>query len=49
MSDQIQSAAALMVRDYLVLAFLVSLGALQIAVSISGIRGLWLTPNRVVT
>ena len=49
MSDQIQSAATLMVRDYLVLAFLVSLGALQIAVSISGIRGLWLTPNRVVT
>ena len=49
MSDQIQSAATLMVRDYLVLAFLVSLGALQIAVSISGIRGLWLTPNRAVT
>ncbi len=49
MSDQIQSAAALMVRDYLILAFLVSLGALQISVSISGIRGLWLTPNRVVT
>ena len=49
MSDQIQSAATLMVRDYLVLAFLVSLGALQFAVSISGIRGLWLTPNRVVT
>ena len=45
MSDQIESAAALMIRDYLLLAFLVSLGSLQIAVSISGIRGLWLVPN----
>ena len=49
MSDQIESAAALMVRDYLLLAFLVSLGSLQIAVSISGIRGLWLVPNRILT
>ena len=49
MSDQIESAAALMVRDYLILAFLVSLGALQISVSISGIRGLWLIPNCTVT
>ena len=49
MSDQIESAAALMVRDYLILAFLVSLGALQIAVTISGIRGLWLLPNRIMT
>ena len=49
MSDQIESAAALMVRDYLVLAFLVSLGALQISVSISGIRGLWLLPHRNLT
>ena len=46
MSEQIESAAALMVRDYLILTFLVSLGALQITVSISGIRGLWLTSNR---
>ncbi len=38
-----------MVRDYLILAFLVSLGALQIAVTISGIRGLWLLPNRTFT
>ena len=49
MSDQIESAAALMVRDYLILAFLVSLGALQISVSISGIRGLWLLPHRNLT
>ncbi|MXZ03221.1 MAG: hypothetical protein F4Y88_05990 [Chloroflexi bacterium] len=49
MSDQIESAAALMVRDYLILAFLVSLGALQISVSISGIRGLWLLPRRNLT
>ena len=46
MSEQIESTAALMVRDYLILTFLVSLGALQITVSISGIRGLWLTSNR---
>ena len=38
-----------MVRDYVILAFLVSLGALQIAVTISGIRGLWLLPNRNLT
>ena len=49
MSDQIESAAAVMTRDYIILAFLVSLGALQIAVSISGIRGLWLTPNHIIT
>ena len=49
MSDQIESAASLMVRDYLILAFLVSLGALQIAVSISGIRGLWVLPHRNLT
>ncbi len=49
MSDQIETAAAAMTRDYLILAFLVSLGSLQIAVSISGIRGLWLLPNRILT
>ncbi|MCY4475441.1 MAG: hypothetical protein OXC83_08420 [Chloroflexi bacterium] len=49
MSDPIESAASLMVRDYLILAFLVSLGALQIAVSISGIRGLWVLPHRNLT
>ena len=49
MSDQIETAANLMVRDYLILAFLVSLGSLQIAVSISGIRGLWLLPKRMPT
>ena len=49
MTDQIETAASLMVRDYLILAFLVSLGALQIAVSISGIRGLWLLPNQLLT
>ena len=49
MSDQIETAAAAMSRDYIILAFLVSLGALQIAVSISGIRGLWLLPNQGLT
>ena len=49
MSDQLETAAALMARHYLILAFLVSLGALQIAVTISGIRGLWLLPNRALT
>ena len=49
MTDQFEAAADLMVRDYLVLAFLVSLGALQIAVSTSGIRGLWLLPHRTLT
>ena len=49
MTDPIQSAAAIMVRDYVVLAFLVSLGALQITTSISEIRGLWLLPNRNLT
>ena len=49
MSDQIEAAAAVMTRDYIILAFLVSLGALQIVVSISGIRGLWLIPNRILT
>ena len=49
MSDQIESAAALMVRDYLILAFLVSLGALQISVSISGLRGLWVLPRSNLT
>ena len=49
MSEQIESAANLMARDYLILAFLVSLGSLQIAVSISRIRGLWIIPNRILT
>lgn len=49
MSDQFEPAANLMVRDYLILAFLVSLGALQIVTSISGIRGLWLFSRRDVT
>ncbi len=49
MTDPIQSAAAIMVRDYVVLAFLVSLGALQITTSISEIRGLWLLPNKNLT
>ena len=49
MSEQIESAASLMARDYLILAFLVSLGSLQIAVSISRIRGLWIIPNRILT
>lgn len=49
MSDQIESAAAVMVRDYVVLAFLVSLGSLQLATSISEIRGLWLIPHKQTT
>ena len=49
MTDQFDAAANLMVRDYLILAFLVSLGSLQITVSISGIRGLWLLPNQTLT
>ncbi len=44
----------LVVRDvfashYFLLAFLASLGTIQVAVSISGARGLWLTPHRTVT
>jgi hypothetical protein len=44
----------LAVRDvfashYFLLAFLASLGTTQVAVSISGARGLWLTPHRTVT
>ena len=49
MTDPIEAAAAVMVRDYIILAFLVSLGALQIATSISGIRGLWVLPHRNLT
>ena len=36
-------------RQYLVMAFLVVLGALQIAVSIPGIRGMMILPGRVPT
>lgn len=44
----------LVVRDvfashYFLLAFLASLGTIQVAVTISGARGLWLTPHRTVT
>lgn len=35
--------------QYFLFAFLLSLGTLQIAVTISGIRGLWLTPHPTVT
>ena len=49
MSDQIELAAAVMVRDYFILAFIVSLGALQIVTSISGIRGLWVLPRGDIT
>ncbi len=44
MSYGIDEATALMGRDYLLLAFLVNLGVLQIATTISGSRGLWLLP-----
>ena len=49
MTDPIESAAAVMVRDYVLLAFLVSLGALQIATSISETRGLWIIPHKLTT
>jgi hypothetical protein len=39
----------LFASHYFVFAFLASLGTLQIAVSNSGIRGLWLTPHREMT
>jgi hypothetical protein len=44
----------LVVRDvfashYFLLAFLASLGTMQVAVTISGARGLWLTPSRIAT
>ena len=34
---------------YFLLAFLTSLGTIQIAVSNAGTRGLWLTPNATLT
>jgi hypothetical protein len=40
---------AMFAGEYFLFAFLLSLGTLQISVTISGIRGLWLTPNRTVT
>lgn len=43
------TARTLMESHYLVFAFLASLGTMQITVSISGIRGLWLTPNKLGT
>ena len=44
----------MVVRDvfashYFLLAFLASLGTMQVAVTISGARGLWLTPHRAMT
>jgi len=39
----------LFASHYFVFAFLASLGTLQIAVSNSGMRGLWLTPHRGMT
>ena len=36
-------------RHYFLFAFLASLGTMQISVTISGARGLWLTPHRTVT
>ncbi len=34
---------------YFLLAFLASLGTIQVSVTISGVRGLWLTPHRALT
>ena len=36
-------------REYFLLAFLASLGTMQISVTVSGARGLWLTPHRTAT
>ncbi|MBI2965145.1 MAG: hypothetical protein HYY34_02945 [Chloroflexi bacterium] len=40
---------AIVVRDYLVMAYLGTLGAIQIATAISGLSGLWFIPNRTAT
>ncbi|MCZ6539693.1 MAG: hypothetical protein O6922_07690 [Chloroflexi bacterium] len=34
---------------YFLLAFLASLGTMQVSVTVSGARGLWLTPQRTIT
>ena len=36
-------------RHYFLFAFLASLGTMQISVTVSGARGLWLTPHRAIT
>lgn len=44
-----EDVRALVVRDYVVMAYLGSLGAYQIATSISGLAGLWFIRNRAAT
>lgn len=44
-----EEVRALVVRDYAVMAYLGTLGAIQIATAYSGLSGLWFVPNRVAT
>ena len=49
MSTDFETVRDVFASHYFLFAFLASLGTLQIAVSNSGTRGLWLTPRRLVT
>lgn len=49
MSYNLEAAVTVMYRDYMLLAFMVSLGTLQTATTISGARGLWLLPWKLPT
>ena len=49
MSTDSETVRDVFASHYFLFAFLASLGTLQIAVSNSGTRGLWLTPRRLVT
>lgn len=49
MSYNLEAAVTVMYRDYMLLAFMVSLGTLQAATTISGARGLWLLPWKLPT
>jgi len=48
-STDFETVRDVFASHYFLFAFLASLGTLQIAVSNSGTRGLWLTPRRLVT
>ena len=43
------AAHEIITRHYVLLAFALSLGAVQVAVSVSGLRGLWLLPSAKAT
>ena len=45
----VDEAIAVMGRDYLLLAFLVNLGTLQVAVTWSGSKGFWILPWKQAT